>query len=67
VVVVIVDTPERVAAFLPQLDDLIAEGTAVVDDVDLIRFGAPGPGGTAAGAEGEVEAEAGTAPGGDAP
>jgi uncharacterized protein len=67
VVVVIVDTPERVAAFLPQLDDLIAEGTAVVDDVDLIRFGAPGPGGTAAGAEGEVEAEAGTAPGGDVP
>jgi uncharacterized protein len=66
-IVVIVDTPERVAAFLPQLDDLIAEGTAVVDDVDLIRFGAPGPGGTAAGAEGEVEAEAGTAPGGDAP
>ena len=38
-VVVIVDTPERVAAFLPQLDDLIAEGTAVVDDVDLIQFG----------------------------
>ena len=27
-VVVIVDTPERVAAFLPQLDDLIAEGTS---------------------------------------
>ena len=37
-VVVIVDTPERVAAFLPQLDDLIAEGTAVLDDVDLLQF-----------------------------
>jgi uncharacterized protein len=66
-VVVIVDTPERVTAFLPQLDDLIAEGTAVVDDVDLIQFGA-GPGDAAApGAEGEVEAEVGTAPGGEAP
>ncbi len=42
-VVVIVDTPERVAAFLPELDDLIAEGTAVVDDVDLIQFGPAEP------------------------
>jgi PII-like signaling protein len=64
-VVVIVDTPERVAAFLPQLDDLIAEGTAVVDDVDLIQFGTGAPDGTAPGAE--VEAEGGTAPGGGAP
>ena len=60
-VVVIVDTPERVAAFLPQLDDLIAEGTAVVDDVDLIQFGPAEPAGSAAGAEGE--AGVGTAPG----
>jgi len=44
-VVVIVDTPERIAAFLPQLDDLIAEGTAVIEDVDLIRFGPTGPDG----------------------
>ena len=70
-VVVIVDTPERVTAFLPQLDDLIAEGTAVVDDVDLIQFGPGEPGGSATGAEGGAEAEVGTAPGaapgGDAP
>ncbi len=68
-VVVIVDTPERVAAFLPQLDALVTEGTAVVDDVDLIQFGAGAPTGTAAAAEGEAEgdAESGTAPGGEAP
>ena len=56
-VIVIADTPERIAAFLPQLDDLIAEGTAVVDDVDLIRFGAAGPDGIATGAEGGVVAQ----------
>ena len=62
-VVVIVDTPERVAAFLPQLDDLITEGTAVVDDVDLIQFGPAEPGGSATAAAGDAEAEVGTAPG----
>ena len=66
-VVVIVDTPERVAAFLPQLDDLIAEGTAVLDDVDLIQFGAGEPAGTITGAADEAEADPGTPPGGEAP
>ena len=66
-VVVIVDTPEQIAAFLPELEDLIVDGTAVVDDVDLIQFGAGAPEGAAPGTEGEAEAEVGTAPGGDAP
>ena len=50
-----------------RLDDLIAEGTAVVDDVDLIQFGPAEPGGSATGAEGEAEADVGMAPGGDEP
>ncbi len=69
-VVVIVDTPERIAAFLPQLDDLIAEGTAVVDDVDLIQFGAGEPRarhGRRGRGRGGGRYGAGTAPGGDAP
>ena len=36
VAVVIIDTPERIEAFLPQLDDLTIEGLAVLDDVDVV-------------------------------
>ena len=58
--IVIVDTAERVAAFLPELEGLIPEGMAVLDDVEMIMYG---------GAEGEDAAgdsgSAGTAePGG---
>ena len=38
--IVIVDSAERVAAFLPELEGLIPEGMAVVDDVEMIRYGA---------------------------
>ena len=38
VAVVIVDTPERVRAFLPQLDDLGIEGLVTVDEVEIIRY-----------------------------
>lgn len=38
VAVVIIDDPERVAAFLPQLDELIGEGLVVVDDVEVITY-----------------------------
>lgn len=36
---VVVDTAERVAAFLPQLDELIGEGLVVLDDVEVIKYG----------------------------
>lgn len=39
--VVIVDEPETVRAFLPQLDELITEGTATLDDVIMLRFHPP--------------------------
>ncbi|MQA77375.1 MAG: DUF190 domain-containing protein [Streptosporangiales bacterium] len=37
-VVIIVDEEDRVRAFLPQLDELITEGTVVVDEVEVIRY-----------------------------
>jgi hypothetical protein len=38
VAVVIVDDAERVRNFLPQLDELITEGLAIVDEVEAIRY-----------------------------
>lgn len=41
--VIIVDAPERIAAFLPQLDELIGEGLVIIDDVRVVRYvGRPG-------------------------
>lgn len=38
VLIVIVDEPERVRAFLPELDDLVAEGMVILDDVEVVRY-----------------------------
>jgi PII-like signaling protein len=38
VAVVIVDTEERVRAFLPQLDDMVTEGLVILDDCEVIRY-----------------------------
>lgn len=38
VVIVIVDTEERIRAFLPQLDDLVTEGLVIIDPVEVIRY-----------------------------
>ena len=47
VVVEIVDSPERIAAFLPDLDSMMAEGLVTLEKVRLItyRHAAPAPGG----------------------
>ncbi|HSK26559.1 MAG TPA: DUF190 domain-containing protein [Jiangellales bacterium] len=37
-VLVIVDTPERIQAFLPQLDDLIEEGLVIIEDVTVLKY-----------------------------
>jgi PII-like signaling protein len=37
-VIVIVDRPESIAAFLPQLDELISEGLVVVDEVEVVKY-----------------------------
>ncbi|TXS46476.1 DUF190 domain-containing protein [Streptomyces sp. uw30] len=38
VAIVIVDTEQRVRAFLPQLDELVTEGLVTLDDCDVIRY-----------------------------
>ena len=36
--IIIVDTPERIDAFLPTLDELIDQGLVVLDDVTTIKY-----------------------------
>ncbi len=38
VVIVIVDSHDRIADFLPQLDELVTEGLVVLDDCEVIRY-----------------------------
>lgn len=38
VVVVIVDTHDRIRAFIPQLDELVTEGLVILDDCEVIRY-----------------------------
>ncbi|MEU9382556.1 DUF190 domain-containing protein [Streptomyces sp. NPDC048279] len=38
VAVVVVDTEERIRAFLPQLDELVREGLVTLDDCEVIRY-----------------------------
>jgi PII-like signaling protein len=42
-VVVIVDSDERIRAFLPELDDLVDEGLVMIDTVEVIRYVGRGP------------------------
>jgi uncharacterized protein len=38
VAVVVVDEPERIDAFLPQLAELVGHGLVVLDDVQVVRW-----------------------------
>ena len=38
IAVVIVDTEERIQAFLPELDELITEGLVIIDDVEVLKY-----------------------------
>ncbi|MEV5878396.1 DUF190 domain-containing protein [Streptomyces sp. NPDC052101] len=46
VAVVVVDTEERVRAFLPQLDELVGEGLVTLEECEVVRYvgRAGGPG-----------------------
>ena len=37
VAVVVIDSPDRIRAFLPQLDELITEGLITLDEVEVVR------------------------------
>ncbi|MGW0968823.1 DUF190 domain-containing protein [Streptomyces sp. NPDC002516] len=55
VAVIVVDTEERVRAFLPQLDELVTGGLVVLDPCEVIRYAArgDGPGASGAGPSGD--------------
>jgi PII-like signaling protein len=36
--VVVVDTPDRIEAFLPEVEELVTEGLVMVDDVRVVRY-----------------------------
>lgn len=36
--IIIVDTPGNIAAFLPELDELITEGLVILDDVQVVKY-----------------------------
>ncbi|WP_406010581.1 DUF190 domain-containing protein [Streptomyces sp. NBC_00637] len=38
VAIVVVDTEERVRAFLPELDELVTEGMVILDPCEVIRY-----------------------------
>jgi PII-like signaling protein len=38
IAVVIVDSEERIQAFLPQLDELITEGLVTLEDVEVVKY-----------------------------
>ncbi|MFF3363397.1 DUF190 domain-containing protein [Streptomyces misionensis] len=38
VAVVVVDTEERVRAFLPELDELVREGLVTLDECEVVRY-----------------------------
>jgi PII-like signaling protein len=38
IAVVIVDSEERIQAFLAELDELITEGLVIVDDVEVVKY-----------------------------
>ncbi|MEV7025167.1 DUF190 domain-containing protein [Kitasatospora sp. NPDC093558] len=69
VAVVIVDEEQRVRGFLPQLDELVAEGLVMLDPCEVVRYvgraGAAGASGTA-GAAGTAGAEGAGGSGGEA-
>jgi hypothetical protein len=44
VAVVIVDSEERIRAFLPQLDELVTEGLVILDACEVIRYAGRGEG-----------------------
>jgi len=38
VAIVVIDAPERIDAFLPELDELVTGGLVILDDVEVIRY-----------------------------
>lgn len=41
--VVLVDSPDRIRSFLPQLDGLIDEGMVTIEEIEVLRYARPIP------------------------
>jgi PII-like signaling protein len=37
-VILIVDEPERIRAFVPQVEELVTEGLIILDEVEVVRY-----------------------------
>ncbi len=45
VLIIIIDRPDRIRAFLPQVEELVTKGLITLDEVEVVRYGgAPVPG-----------------------
>jgi PII-like signaling protein len=55
VVVLVVDEPEKIRAFLPEVEELVSEGLVILDEVEVVRY----VGRDAARGDGEVAAAEG--------
>jgi PII-like signaling protein len=49
VVIIIIDSHDRIHDFLPQLDELVGEGLVILDDCQVIRYVGTNPDGTGGG------------------
>jgi PII-like signaling protein len=38
VIILIVDAPEKVRAFLPQVEELVQQGLIILDEVEVVRY-----------------------------
>jgi PII-like signaling protein len=43
IVVLIVDTEERIRAFLPQVEEVVAEGMVLLDEVEVVHYAGTAP------------------------
>jgi uncharacterized protein len=41
--VLIVDSPEKIRAFLPEIEELVIEGLIILDEVEVVRYVGSGP------------------------
>ena len=49
VVILIIDSHQRISEFLPQLDELVSEGLVILNDCEVIRYVGTRPDGTGGG------------------
>jgi hypothetical protein len=49
VVIIIVDSHDRIRSFLPQLEELVTEGLVILDDCEVIRYVGTSPDGVGGG------------------